>query len=749
MTLALQWSLDKTANSSLSFSRGLIAAATSDNVEPLAVAACEKFGTTLPICRDSCAKVERLVEPQRPVFTFLGAYIGYSANDCATQLVKSVAGVQFFALAAALVSSIGELSGAQALEILLEKTAVDKTQVPPAGLLEPLLKALEPRCTSLRFLDSAVYCRNLLVQSQNSAQSKAFWKGVTEVPHANAIARLVLALSKLKESAPSSKLEIRAGSTTPWVIAFTSWVFGAFPSIAFDNEQPFLTSQQCSRVTVTAVEDLFTDLDMSLYTDLNRLSELITRDQRGFDWPGRSWSGMVSVKAYGQLLRDEFDLSSDCVIRSLTDILPYAIHQCLTPLRTKKDTTGRRPESLDSSLGQITPSENYHFTLDENLSWFLANPFGQDANIRKAISLMLGLSSERPPIGVKPLADDAHFHDLPAIQNYLSALKRYCTCAQCKPTTTRTYRQCRKEKFWRDLACLVTDILCLSFFENLDELAVSLHQDRDARAEVSRVVSNVLARGDIQPYSVVKFYDWALALVGYSESLRMNNSPPFPPRRILSSVKGQVTYLKLFETRSVVRRGYMTLAWARGQLRFEGVEYPAVVEPKLEFLTGTALNELQNGAIICPQNIYPNYSMEWVARPVTTPRRESLLELRAAVCRGSDSHRHVISTHVNPFNILESLAQSLILEGCEHNSDTPLDTPDTETRYAEPLLNYSLLPPEDDKFINCVAVAGDNGLRLLTFGSQDPPFPMVFRGNACLECALYVCRKAKSRLLIM
>jgi hypothetical protein len=254
MALALQWSLDKTANSGLSLSRGLIAAATSDNVEPLAVVACEKFGTTLSICRETCAKVERLVEPRKPILTFLGAYIGYSANDCATQLVQSVAGVQFFALASALVSSIGEHQGAKALEILLEQSAVDKTQVPPAGKLQPLLKALEPRCSSLRFLDSVVYCRNLLVQCAKSAESKTFWKKATQYPDADGIAQLLLALSQLKKSGPRSRLELKAARSAPWVIAFTSWVLGFFPSITFDHGQSLLESVQNSRLKVQAVE---------------------------------------------------------------------------------------------------------------------------------------------------------------------------------------------------------------------------------------------------------------------------------------------------------------------------------------------------------------------------------------------------------------------------------------------------------------------------------------------------------------
>jgi hypothetical protein len=158
--------------------------------------------------------------------TFLGAYIGYSTNDCATQLVKSAAGVQFFALAGALVSSIGVHQGAEALEILLGQSAVDKTQVPPAGKLRPLLKALEPRCISLRFLDSVVYCRNLLVQYSKSANSIAFWKAANQLPDADGIAELVLALSQLTQSGPRSRLELKATSTAPWVIAFTIGFWG-------------------------------------------------------------------------------------------------------------------------------------------------------------------------------------------------------------------------------------------------------------------------------------------------------------------------------------------------------------------------------------------------------------------------------------------------------------------------------------------------------------------------------------------
>jgi len=492
---------------------------------------------------------------------------------------------------------------------------------------------------------------------------------------------------------------------------------------------------QNSRLKVQAVEILSGDLEISFPSDLERPSDLIVCQVSKM-----SWSGMVGVRAYGQSLRDEYDLSSDDAIRCLTDILPYAIHQCLTLLRPFHVA----PRGLDISLDQSTSSGDNHFTIDGSLSSLSANPFGQNANISKAISLIFGLSLDGPPIGIKPLADDMNFHDLPALQNHLAALKENCGCARCNQTEGRvpkTFQQCLEGIFWRGLACVVTDILCLSFFENLDELAVSLHHDRESRTEVSSGVFDILTRGGHQAYSVVKFYDWAFALVGYSVILGVK-SPRYAPRRILSSVKGQVTYLKLFETRQIARRGYMTFSWAHGVLRYQDVEYPGAVIPSVTFPSFVAVRAIETSPmsetfselVKSPRNLCRGYSMEWV----TTPRT-GILDL-VALCD---------VTPVHPLAILENLSQSYIMEGCEHRSDTPLDQPDADARYTAPLFNHRNLSPQDLTSITCAAVAGDNGLRLLTFGSQAPPFRMVFRGSACLACALDVCRRANSRLLIL
>ena len=370
---------------------------------------------------------------------------------------------------------------------------------------------------------------------------------------------------------------------------------------------------------------------------------------------------MVSVAAYGQSLRDEFDMNSDDGIRCLTDILPYAVHQCLTLLRPSKD-------GLYSSLGQRNLPHYNQSLFHESLSSLSANPFGPDANISKAISLILGLPSHGSHIGLKPLPDDVHhFNDLPALQNYLAALKLICKCGLCDRRMIASYQRCVADNFLRGIAALVLDILCLSFFENLEELSVSLYQDGNRTIGINLGLFDLLTQGGHQSYNALDFYDWALALVGHSNRLGKCTRP------ILSSAKGQITYLKLFETNRVVRRGYLTLAWTRGVLRFESKEYRGAIEsaqsfPALETLRDSTIYKLRGTSlVISPQNLYEDYSMEWI----TTPKN-GILELNA-VCSGVDQ---VIDIPVQPLTIVENLARSLIMEGCEHRSDTPLSEPD-------------------------------------------------------------------------
>ncbi|KAJ0141398.1 Acetyltransferase [Fusarium oxysporum f. sp. albedinis] len=128
MAVQLAWNLDQTSSSAISVAKGLLSAATTDNVQPIAIMACEQFGNTLAISRDTIRKIEHCVapSPDPAVLNFLKCSIGYKKNDCTSYLGKSLAGLQFLAFAAALVTWKDQFQAAGALHEMLINTLLTK-----------------------------------------------------------------------------------------------------------------------------------------------------------------------------------------------------------------------------------------------------------------------------------------------------------------------------------------------------------------------------------------------------------------------------------------------------------------------------------------------------------------------------------------------------------------------------------------------------------------------------------------------
>ena len=94
--LSLQWNLDTTVGSTINVATGLIKAATSDNVQPLAITACEAFGAKLAVSQEVRLKMETLAKRKHTtyVFSYIKACVGFAAGDCADYLASSEAGVR-------------------------------------------------------------------------------------------------------------------------------------------------------------------------------------------------------------------------------------------------------------------------------------------------------------------------------------------------------------------------------------------------------------------------------------------------------------------------------------------------------------------------------------------------------------------------------------------------------------------------------------------------------------------------------
>jgi len=150
-----QWELAQTAGGVLLVTRDLLTAATADNVQVQALAACENFGSTLAVSRRVAMKVENLIHRQSSSTTleFLKATVGYAKGRSLKLLGQSVAGINFLCIAAALIATGSTYRAAQSFELLLTASAIEKQDCPGVLLVKALLDALEPDLVRTGFLD--------------------------------------------------------------------------------------------------------------------------------------------------------------------------------------------------------------------------------------------------------------------------------------------------------------------------------------------------------------------------------------------------------------------------------------------------------------------------------------------------------------------------------------------------------------------------------------------------------------------
>ena len=88
------WGIDTTSSKIISISTGILSACLSDNVQALAVMACEAFGANLAMCPETCMKMENLAKRRHTVHIMktFGAVIGFAPGDVADQLASTEAG---------------------------------------------------------------------------------------------------------------------------------------------------------------------------------------------------------------------------------------------------------------------------------------------------------------------------------------------------------------------------------------------------------------------------------------------------------------------------------------------------------------------------------------------------------------------------------------------------------------------------------------------------------------------------------
>ena len=742
MSVSAQWSLDVTANSALSVSRGIIHAATSDNIQPLALLACEKFGCTIAMCHETCRKIETSVLPTdkpAPIQFLLQGVVGYSRDDCATQLGTTASGVQFLGLAAALVPTVGAFESATALWLMLRNTTADESLLPTTKQLRDLLSVLDARLTRARFTDSVLgWHRYLYNHPHIDDASRIVLRRASLYPSAEATEKLVYAFRQLHRIGDSSvsKVAIHVASSSPWVIAFTRWCLGAPPSVYLQDgtpilEQPNLSVDIIVNTGHTKNEETFS---VTIYHDIGDPEKLIVEGS------GKPWAGMTTIENYGKWMLKECNLDQVQAFCALQQCLPYAAKEYLDQCRFTASKTNQEPITESPGQRDAKVVEAYGTV-----------PFGSDSSVAEMISRMLGVEKDGASLELERLTPGTRITDLPLVRLHLKFLKDNCLCQTCGRATSRLHEVpywrmgCLRSQFLHGAALFLSDALALSLFHLSDNLLVRIENGRDRRRDdYHRMVFSVFthqAVGDsstgsdmIAPCQIESLLGWALTLIGHDVGREVSTES-----WAMSCFKGQAVYPTIFDTRRMKRRGYLALSWLPGLLQFQSEKYE-VIKSEIERQNPppSSRKTLSSREVIRPLNLYPDYKLKW-----RVEAKDGFVNLGVSLAGPS------VDITRNPTDVIRALACSLVSERCEHaNRDAELERADQSCRYTSPL------KPNERFFgkTRIVAVDGADDLRfysLVALGGRTTLFPAVVRIDSCLECSLDICERADFPVLIL
>ena len=349
------WSLDSTANKTISVFKDVMRAATSDNVQPLALISCEKFGATLAMCPETNKKMEDLIRkvsgPKH--VRFIKAQIGYSANDSATQLSQSLAGIQFLGLAAGLTSSMGAFAGANALSEMLTASASDKTLLPTARHLKDLLEVLEHRVIRSGFSDIWVGYQILLSAALKIFSDKHDYGGQYELeelgifPASDGVLKLVEAFRQLSRLGDATTISVRATSCAAWVMAFTRWCLGLPPSTILPDGKALL-DQPASQITLFIEGGANADgFEISVYRSVDSPADLLKSNAALGRLPC-----MITLQCFGRMICHALGGEGSMAYKAMCEVLPYALKKSCELLEFHKPFYVSRDSEEDQIEGK-------------------------------------------------------------------------------------------------------------------------------------------------------------------------------------------------------------------------------------------------------------------------------------------------------------------------------------------------------------------------------------------------------------
>lgn len=752
MSLQPQWNLDHTASDGLRISKAILQAATSDNVQVLAILACEKFGATLAMSQATNLKVERDVvpSPDPSPLAFLKLYIGYSANDCVLQLGKSHAGIQFLGLASALVATMDHLNTASVIQSMIMEAASDKTLVPTVRHVRDLVSSIEAKCLRAGFANEVTgwqimlnaSCQKDFQVNRDALLQSHLKSGVSWVPGSQAIQNLVTAFRQLRRIGAEDITDVTI-RTSPehaaWTIAFVKWCLGYPPVVLSAKGTTFWTQEKPEVYIVISPLDNF---HITIRSSVNTPSELISPER------GRVVQGLIGVPHFGKLMLHTHELdeiTNSDGNRALHQAMPYALDQVLDKL------------DLVHGFGTDLSIEKQNNEVAESMKNASVGPlsaFPQRIAVSEAYTLLYSL---KKTIKLPQLEEGLLVRDRPMVATYLNKLSEECDCSDCHsvPPPPDMIEYCKRDWFWKKLSIQVAVTLGLSLFHCPDSLALSIESvyvgNNFLQNEYLTAIFGILAKGEREQCAVESLNNWCLGLVGHHDISNVERSGQLP---ILSCYKGQAVWLTVHQSYDCTTKGFLSLSWLPGSVIHQKERYNLVLgsgqarylscnEPLNTTYYHEPVSQVRN---VCP----PDLKIFWNIGPKEDRTLEASLQVTGLVL---DKYKwNTIETAVRPELLPCLLAKTTLAPDCRHPPSSTLAVPDRFASFFDPL-NLPTGKKVEEGYVNIIAVDGSNHLRYLALSylasTVNFDFKVMVRRSACLACCLNMCRRFGCSVLVL
>ncbi|OTA68053.1 hypothetical protein K449DRAFT_461984 [Hypoxylon sp. EC38] len=691
--------------------------------------ACEKFGSMLGICSETCKQIQSrvLADGEPTSVAALKVIIGFSEHDVVRYLGSKPGGRKFIALACALVTAFNPSECAQVLARLLEcHLERGERRCPTAEQLCSLMSAINARCQLSGFAEHIVDYEIMISHGlRDRDHNAASPRRLGNTPSVEAVVKLIELLVLLQAGTFKDRklkaFSVYTGSCAPWIAALVRWWFHKEP-LMFTEVEP-------SRSEKLAKGQIRVGIKLVFPPNENTLDAIKIRgyySERDWqDWnfglsQARQYGGLVQISTYFRLMLCTFRLDRGQANKAAVEIIPFALSEARKRLTMCSEGCVSRDRwgapcvtttdlgSTKAKLRQLQQQRSGTSGVDAHKIYTdKFEPFPERRDINNVLRLIDGCEGKHmQDLRSKQMDMAMLIHDHPQAAAFLGQKKYESELADWMKGRFRSQfspmiAPGAMTIFDEQMAHIAATILALSLFRDPEGLLVRPDPFiwKDPELKPSTVISAIcrVFRKREACCDVTEWHRVCRKLAGDQRHEAQDEQQYWWQQQhsIILCHSGQAVWPVILFSGTLPGDGesYLRLRWHRGCIYDENTRTPyrSVVGVDTRITPDTV-----------SQSVYEIPSRLTISEMSASSSRVKVLRaekdgvLRCALAKCLING--ISKTYVDPSGVFRTLASAERIGMCPHNPDVPMEMSvpmDTDAGTPAPLPEVYLCSPDD------------------------------------------------------